>query len=50
MTAIGVGHDLPFLKPPLVLSVRIPVVAVLVMVIVGIALIIVGSGPTRRRN
>jgi hypothetical protein len=43
MSATGVGLDFPFLKPPLAVSERIPLIAVLVMVIVGVALIIVAS-------
>lgn len=46
MTANGVGLDLPFLKPPLVVSGRIPLIAVLVMVTVGVVLIVAGSRST----
>ena len=46
MSATGVGLDFPFLRPPLVVSGRIPLIAVFVMVIVGAALIVVRSRST----
>ncbi len=39
MSATGVELDFPFLRPPLVVSGRIPLIAVLVMAVVGVALI-----------